>query len=137
MYISISYDQDAVPVTVFHISGEINATAYEQLQQAARQAIDGGTHSLVLDLADVSYVSSAGIRALNYIFHALRTSAPEDSDEIMRRGLKAGTYRSPHLKLARPTPRVKDILCLAGVDTFIEIHDTLHAAVASFTLRTA
>jgi len=46
--------------------------------------------------------------------------------------MKAGTYRSPHVKLARPTPRVSEVLNLAGINLFIEIHDDLQTAIGSF-----
>jgi hypothetical protein len=80
----------------------------------------------------VSRVTSASIRALMYIFHALRTDAPEDSDAALRSGMKAGTFRSRHLKLARPIPHIREVLCLAGVNNFLEIYDTLPAAIDSF-----
>lgn len=125
-------ESGAVPVTVFHIKGNINADTYGQLQEQARQAVERGTHCIVLDLADVPYMSSAGLRVINYLFHAMRTEAAEDSDAAIRDGLKAGTYRSPHVKLARPTPRVSEILNLAGINLFIEIHDDLQTAIGSF-----
>ena len=132
MDIMISYEQGALPVTVFHLRGELNAASYEQLQTQAEWAIGRGTCNLVLDLADMPYLSSAGLRALNHIFHRLRTNRPEDSDDAIRRGMKAGTYRSPHLKLARPTPRVHEVLDLSGVNLFLEVHPDLQNAIASF-----
>jgi len=42
--------------------------------------------NLLLDLAEVSYISSAGIRALNDSFKLLRTGAPEENDEAMAKG---------------------------------------------------
>jgi anti-anti-sigma regulatory factor len=132
MHIIAVGESGAVPVTVLHIKGSINADTYGQLQEQARQAIERGTHCIVLDLADVPYMSSAGLRVINYLFHAMRTGAAEDSDAAIRDGMKAGTYRSPHVKLARPTPRVSEVLNLAGINLFIEIHDDLQAAIESF-----
>jgi anti-anti-sigma factor len=62
--ISISQEQGRVPVTVFHIKGDIEVTSYQQLEAAASQAIASGTRYLLLDLAHVAYISSAGLRAI-------------------------------------------------------------------------
>jgi ABC-type transporter Mla MlaB component len=122
----------SVPVTVLHLRGDLNAASYEQLQLQAQRQIDSGVHYLVLDLSEVPYVSSAGIGAMTHLFHAMRTDAPEDSDAAIRAGMKAGTYRSPHLKLACPRPRVHEILKLAGVPMFLEVHTDLQVVIESF-----
>ncbi len=122
----------AQSMALFHLRGLLNAETFEQLERCAQRWIDRGTCYLVLDLAEVTYLSSAGIRALNHIFHAMRTTAPEDSDRAIKDGMKQGTYRSPHLKLARPQPRVQQVLVLSGVNQFLEIHDDVQAAIASF-----
>ena len=132
MDIVISYISSAPPVTILRIIGEINATSYEHLQDQARQEIEHGTRYILLDLAEVPYIRSAAFRAIYYMFYALRTDATEDSDEAIRDGMQAGTYRSPHLKLARPTPRVEEVLKLAGTDQLLEIYDDLQTALASF-----
>ena len=122
----------AQATVLFQLRGLLNAETFEQLQACAQRWIDLGTRYLVLDLAEVTYLSSAGIRALNHIFHAMRTDAPEDSDTAIRNGMKQGTYRSPHLKLARPQPRVQQVLMLSGVNQFLEIHEDVPAAIRSF-----
>ena len=132
MDIEISHEQGRKPVTVFRIRGEVNITTYEQLEKQARDAQASGTRDLLLDLTEVTYVSSAGIRALNNIFKLLRSDAPEESDEAMRRGLSDGTFKSPHVKLLNPTPRVVEVLKIAGVDMLLQIHQNRKDALASF-----
>ena len=132
MDIEISHEQGRKPVTVFRIRGEVNITTYEQLEKQARDAQASGTRDLLLDLTEVTYVSSAGIRALNNIFKLLRSDAPEESDEAMRKGLSDGTFKSPHVKLLNPTPRVVEVLKIAGVDMLLEIHQKRKDALASF-----
>jgi hypothetical protein len=41
-------------------------------------------------------------------------------------------YKSPRLKLVNPSPTVSHTLSLAGIDMFLEIHDDLQKAIASF-----
>lgn len=132
MEIALSQHQGRVPVTVMKLTGDLDANTHEQLELRARQAVEAGTADMVLDLSGVPYVSTAGIRAINNIFNLLRTDAPDESDEAIQRGLEAGTFRSPHLKLLNPTARVVDVLNMAGLDMFLEIHTDLDAALRSF-----
>jgi len=81
MEITVSQQQARVPVTIFHIKGEINTETYEQLQKQAQQAMGAGVCYLLLDLAQVTYVSSYGIRAISQVFSWLRDSAQGDSAE--------------------------------------------------------
>ena len=121
-----------VPVTVFHVNGEINVSTYEQLQERARASHAAGARDIALDLSEVTYISSAGIRALQSLFNLFRGSTPAESDEAIRKGLSDGTFRSPHVKLVNPQPRVMEVLKIAGVDMFLEIHHNLSDAAASF-----
>ncbi len=75
-------------MALFQLRGLLNAETFEQLEHSAQRWIDQGTQCLVIDLAEVSYMSSAGIRALNHIFHAMRTDAPEDSDRAIKDGMR-------------------------------------------------
>lgn len=132
MEITVTQEQAKVPVTVFHLSGELNVSTYEALQQRARQAHEAGAHDLVIDLSQVTYISSAGIRSISAIFRMVRGSSPQESPEVMQKGLKEGTFKSPHLKLSGATGSVAEVLKLAGVDMFLEIHETVQEALASF-----
>jgi anti-anti-sigma factor len=132
MEIEVSQHTGRVPVTVFHLRGDLNVNSYEQLEARAREAHAAGVRDLVLDLSGVQMMSSAGIRALNTIFHLLRTSDPGESDEAMHAGLRDGTFKSPHLKLLSPTQNVQDILTMSGIDMLFEIYGRLPEAIASF-----
>jgi anti-anti-sigma factor len=132
MQIRISNQPGRVPVTIFHIVGDIDTHTYLQLEAEARAAHAAGARNIVLDLAHVGYVSSAGIRAINAIYNLLRTEEPAESDEAVRRGINAGTYKSPHLKLAQLNPRVNEALKIAGVDMFLDFQPDIDSAVASF-----
>ena len=131
MEIVISYENGKVPVTVFHIKGEIAAEASEQLEQQVQDVFETGTHNLVLDLTDVAFISSGGLRAIHYIFTLLHSDSPEDA-KSMRKGILAGTYRSPHLKLVNPSSNVTRALQTAGYDMFLETCSDLQKAIASF-----
>ena len=61
----------------------------------------------------------------------LRDSKDKD-DEIVRKGVAAGTYKSPNLKILKPTDNVLQTLKLSGFDMFLDIHSDLKEAIASF-----
>ena len=130
MDIQVSQEQGKVPVTVLKLTGDLNASTYEQFQTEAKKVIDAGARSVLVDLSGVPYMSSAGMRALNNIFNWLTSSAAENKE--IRQGIVSGKMKSPHLKLLNPTPRVLEAIKTAGFDMFLEVHHHLTDAVASF-----
>ena len=129
MDITVAQEPGRVPVTVLRLKGSVDASSYEQLQSRAQETINAGSRNLLLDLKEVPYMSSAGLRAVNMIFNSLNSDIP---DETTREGVRTGKFKSPHLKLLNPTPRVLQVLQMAGYDMFLEIHHDLKQAVASF-----
>jgi anti-anti-sigma factor len=130
----ITAEQQAgrVPVTVFHLVGDLDTTTYQRTQTQIEQAVRAGAHDIVLDLAEVGYLSSAGIRMLSQLFNMLRGDLPQESDAAMQQGVRNGTVKSPHLKLVSPTTRVADVLKMSGLDMMIESYPSVPEAVASF-----
>jgi anti-anti-sigma factor len=132
MEIVVSHENGRIPITVFHITGEITAESSEELQQQAQSAFEAGTRNLLLDLTGVTFLSSRGLGAVHQIYMLLRNGSPGESAESVRQGIRAGTYRSAHLKLANPTRNVLRTIKLAGFDMFLDIHADLQGAMASF-----
>ncbi|HRV91693.1 MAG TPA: STAS domain-containing protein [Anaerolineae bacterium] len=130
--ITVSQEQGQVPVTVFHLVGDIDNSSYEELQAQAKSAYQAGSHYLLLDLTKVKYMSSAGLRALHNIFDLLNAGASEETQKKMKRGILDGSYKSPYLKLLNPSRDVKRTLSTSGFDMFLEIHTNAKAAVNSF-----
>ena len=130
----ITTEQQAgrVPVTVFHLKGDLDTTTYQQAQAQIEQAVQAGASDIVLDLAEVGYLSSAGIRMLSNLFYLLRGNLPQESDAAMKQGIHDGTFKSPHLKLASPTARVTDVLKMSGLDMVIDCYRSVPEAVAAF-----
>jgi hypothetical protein len=62
----------------------------------------------------------------------LRTQAPSESDEAVKKGILDGSFKSPHLKLLNPKPDVSKVLKMTGVDMYIEVYRSQKDAVASF-----
>lgn len=123
-----------VPVTVVHVDGNLDSSTFETFQAAAEELIGNGARYILVDLAHTKYISSAGFRAFNSLFNKLRALHPDAnlSEEEIKKGISAGTYKSPHLKLLNLSDEARTAFELAGFDLFIETFTDLKTAVASF-----
>ncbi len=132
MKLSISTEKARVPVNVVHVEGNIDSAAYETFRSQVDETIKKGARYILVDLTNAPYVSSAGLRALNNIFVRLRELTPDVSDDEMRAGINAGTYKSPHLKLLNPSKAVMVALDSSGFSEFIEHFSDMKSALAAF-----
>lgn len=132
MKLSVSTEKARVPITVVHVEGNLDSASYEAFRSQVDDLIKKGTRYILVDLTNAPYVSSAGLRALNNIFVRLRELIPDVSEEEMRAGINAGTYKSPHLKLLNPSKASTVALDSSGFSLFIEQFTDLKKALASF-----
>jgi anti-anti-sigma factor len=130
MELYATQEQGRVPVTVLHVKGNIDSGSYQEFQAYAEKLFENGAANLLLDLREVPYMSSAGLRSLNHLYNLLRAQS-EDTDTVSK-GVTAGTYKSPHLKLLSPSSRVLETLKMSGFDMFLDIESNLRHAVSLF-----
>ncbi len=93
-------------------SGRIDSNTFPQFENALKSALQA-KNNLVLDTSGVSFMSSAGLRA-------------------MVSTLKASKGAGGKLVLACPSKRVAEVLQLAGLTSLFTIYDDVTAAVGSF-----
>ena len=132
MDIEVTQRQSKMPVTIIHVKGNVDASTYEAFQAVAESEFNKGARFVLLDLGEVTYISSAGFRAISQIFKLLRGQLSPAVQTQMSRGLRDGSFKAPNLKLLGPNSRVLEALKLAGFDTFLEIHADLKEAIDSF-----
>ena len=134
MDIKISTEQARVPVTILHVEGDIDSSTYEDLLSKAQKLINEGARHMIIDMAQVPYVSSAGLRTIYTIFKDLRAVHPEEnvSEEQMEKAARMGTYNSPHLKLLNLSDNVNGVFQMGGFDRYIESFTDREKALASF-----
>lgn len=118
--IMVGEAQGNVPVTVLQVEGDIDAATYKTLQDKASEIIEAGATHLLLDLGGVSYMGSAGFRALHAISNQLGGDA------------SAGLAKSPHLKLLNPTEAVARVIKTLGFDVYLDIFQDRNEALNSF-----
>lgn len=114
-------------VTVFHLSGILDASSEDELCERANQAFKEGAKFLLLDMQGLKHISSAGLRALHSIF---KICTPPGEIEAAREGDEP--YKSPYFKLAGASPEVFYVLNLAGFLHNIPFYPTMEDALKSF-----
>jgi anti-anti-sigma factor len=131
--ISATQAQGREPVTVMHLKGDFDAVGCEVFDACAQEIIAAGATNVLIDLTDVSFMSSAGMRAINRLFYQLHPEGSQEHKRIMNEGIRKGTYKAPHLKLLNPAERVLDLLKLTGVDMYMDIlNGKVEKAVKAF-----
>lgn len=130
--INSSTQNAKVPVTIINIKGDIDASNYDVFQTQAEQIISDGAKYLLLDLQGVEYMSSAGLRAIHGLFNKLRQIHQDANDDQLRKQMSVGAYKSPYIKVANLSPKVKEAFELGGFETYLEVYDDLTSALNSF-----
>ena len=137
MLISILQKQGRVPVTVIGIDGRLDGQNYQELIARGQELYGAGTRDILLDLTDLSYISSAGMVAFHNIALMLRGETPPSPDQgwgayrSMGRGAIEGGLQE-HFKLFNPQPEVDHILDMVGFNTIFEIFTDIDEALNSF-----
>ncbi|MCB0119748.1 MAG: STAS domain-containing protein [Anaerolineales bacterium] len=134
MEIKVFNENGRVPVTILHVDGDIDSSNYQMFQSRAEELIEGGARHFLIDLTHSKFVSSAGFRAINSLHNKLREIHPDEnlSDEEINAGIKAGTYKSPHLKVLNLSEEAMTAFTMAGFNLYIETFTDQKTAVASF-----
>jgi anti-anti-sigma factor len=98
--------------TVLALSGYMGFEATQRIEKRLKQATSGIHKSSILDLSDVSFISSFGIRIFLDILQVLEKDGKK-------------------LYLVHPQPEVKEVLIACEMDTLAGIFDTREAARAA------
>jgi anti-anti-sigma regulatory factor len=136
MNISVSQSQGNVPVTVIKLDGQLDGQNYQDLISKAQELYKAGAHDFLLDLSDLTYISSAGLVALHSIALLTRGEALPDTEggwsayRSMGRSSEAGMQK--HVKILNPRSEVMGVLDMVGFNNVFEVYTNLDEAVKSF-----
>ncbi|MGE5123492.1 MAG: STAS domain-containing protein [Acidobacteriaceae bacterium] len=136
MDMAVEYAQGTVPVTILTLQGELDASNFETLLSTAKMLYHAGTRRLLLDMNQLSFMSSAGIVALHNIILLMRGAGLSDPNSgweafhNIKRDLDSG--KQPNVKILDPQPKVMLTLQKSGMDRFCDIYTDLQSALNSF-----
>lgn len=136
MNISVSQQQGNVPVTVMEVDGQLDGQSYQDLIGKARELYDAGARDFILDLSDLTYISSAGLVAIHSIALLVKGEElpdPESGWSAYRSmGRTSAAGLQTHIKLLNPREEVKNVLDMVGFGNVFQIFNDLDEAVKSF-----
>jgi anti-anti-sigma factor len=133
MDVTVSKTRGDVPVTVIKAEGIFDSTSVEEFMAPAEAAIEHGANNILIDLSEISFMSSIGIRIINALYYRLHPRESQEQDKEIARLVREGSYKAPHLKLLCPSENVVRVLEMAAVDQYIEIFDDRDRALSAFT----
>ena len=99
---------------ILHLAGSLDSFSFPNLETAFNRLRDGGRARVILDCADLDYISSVALGAL---IGFARRSRENKGD----------------LKLARLSPKIQGIIELLGFHRILQSHPTIEEAAKAFT----
>jgi anti-anti-sigma factor len=132
LQIAVEQAQARVPVMIIRAEGSVDAATYTALQTAVDTAYTAGVQYLLFDLANITYMSSAGLRVLHRLIDRLRDDGSLADDPATKAGTSSDSLKSPHVKLLNPSKNVRRLLEVSGFELLFDIHTDLDTALASF-----
>lgn len=100
-------------VSILTVSGRVDSSTAPDFDKALQSLINANRSQIVVDMKDVEYLSSAGLRALVA-------------------ALKAAKSGGGDVRIAQPSRRVREVIDLAGLNSVFTIYDDMVEAVGSF-----
>ena len=135
MNISISKAEGRVPVTVIRVDGQLDGQSYMQLIDKARELHQEGARDFLMDLSEMTYISSAGLVALHSVALLTNGEALPDTDagwSAYRSVKSSSAVVQTHIKLLNPRDEVKSVLEMVGFDRVFSVFSDYDEAVKSF-----
>jgi anti-anti-sigma regulatory factor len=126
------------PVTVMRLEGELDASNFESLVSQTQRLHDKGMRNLLLDLSQLTFVSSAGLIGLHRLALIMRGQVLEEAEEgwgafhAASFDMDKGGEKERHFKLLNPQPLVRKVLDTSGFSNVLPIFDDEEEAIASF-----
>jgi anti-anti-sigma factor len=97
-------------VLVLKLSGYLDGHTFVDLEKALDTAIKGGSHRIVIDLAELTYIASAGVGVFINSQHQVRKHGGS-------------------LQLVNPAPTVREVFGILGLEAIFTIHLTVDQGV--------
>ncbi len=136
MNISVSQVQGKVAVTVVKLDGQLDGQTYQELINKAREAYAAGWRNFLIDMTDLSYISSAGLVALHSVALLARGEELPNTEQGWSAYRSMGSTREAgvqeHMKLLNPRDEVRSVLDMVGFSAVFQIFSDFDEAIQSF-----
>lgn len=136
MEIVVKEAESRTSITIMQLKGELDASCYLDVIAHAQEVYDGGARQLLLDLSELTFMSSSGLVALHSIAFIMRGEEYPDP-EYGWRAIRSIPERKEivpekNCKIFNPQPSVNKTMERAGFTSIFEMHSDLEKAIASF-----
>jgi len=136
MNVTTSTAMGRVQVTVIRIDGQLDGQSYLELIDTAKALFKEGARDFLVDLTDMTYISSAGLVALHSIALLTRGEQLPDTEAgwsaFRSVGKASSSGMQEHIKLFNPREEVKSVLEMVGFNRVFSVFTDLDEAVKSF-----
>jgi anti-anti-sigma factor len=100
-------------IAVLEVKGEVDAYTSQDLEQTLKDLRTQGHHRIVMDVSEMTFISSAGIRVILYAY---------------QEAVKLGGG----VRLVGPMDQVRRIFEIAGIFEILNITDDLQESIANW-----
>ena len=121
------------PVTVISLTGELDASNYEQVIDIVRDAYADGSRGLVLDLEQLTFMASSGLFALHSAVRIMRGETPPDPEEgwgALHEMAQDPDAQASNVRLAAAQEPIARVLDRTGMLRLFPLDDTRAVAIA-------
>lgn len=108
-------ERDDLPVHVLTLTGYLDGHTFVELERCLDRLVKTGQTKLVFELSGLSYIASAGVGAFINCQHQVK-------------------HAGGNLQLVNPSPSVREIFAILGLESLFVIHDTIDAGIAAAKL---
>lgn len=128
---------DSPTIAILDLNGELDASNYLDVIDHVRDLYKAGARQLVIDLSDVTFLSSSGLVSLHSAALVMRGEEPPSPDlgwsafHAIASDVEQGFEHC--CTLVNPQGRVRKTLEMTGFSTFLQIFEDTDAAVRSFS----
>ena len=135
MAMDVAIEQVDGRTAVVSLTGELDASNFNDLIETGRRLHDEGTRRVVLDLGGLLFLASSGLVALHSLVRILRGEAPPDPEEgwgaihSLEFDVSGGAAQS-EVVLVNPTPAVDRVLERTGLKRLFQVYPDRAAALA-------
>ena len=109
---TLKVEKFAEPVLLLRAEGRINALRADNFYAQALMAIATSEHDVIMDSAEIVYISSAGLRAVLHISRALQAEQRE-------------------LHICNLKPHIEETFKIIGFHKLMPLHPDMESAVAA------